>query len=340
MPAYLIARELKDKLRVIFVSQMADPEVIRLLESCGVDILNLRKRFFFSGSLRTFEAWLRRTERDPTSSPSLIINFSQCFLTPAHVYYAQGPVTRALDDMCAEMNQTYRLIYRLARRYFVRRDKIFVKRLGQISKLLVANSVFCASMYEAWGCEVDEVIYPPLDCDLFKPTTTKPSQDYVLAYAGKETRFSILKELAETGLKVKMFGSKAPFPQHLLKQPNLEFLGKITDEELVSLYSNALFTLSVFTHEPFGYIPVESMACGTPVLTYGKQGPSESVLNGQTGWFVNNDQKLADLAIRLWKSGYPGQWREKCRKRALEFDARKIAEDWLKLIRQLADFGL
>jgi len=44
-------------------------------------------------------------------------------------------------------------------------------------------------------------------------------------------------------------------------------------EELIDLYSNALFTLFTFTHELFGYVLVESMACGTSVLTYNRQGP-------------------------------------------------------------------
>jgi glycosyltransferase involved in cell wall biosynthesis len=193
-------------------------------------------------------------------------------------------------------------------------------------------------MYESWGCRVDKVIYPPLDCASFKPTTPNPSADYVLAYAGKETKFSILKELTALGLKFKVFGSKAPVPKRLLKDSNVEFLGKITDEELVRLYSNALFTLSVFTHEPFGYIPVESMACGTPVLTYGKQGPGESVLEKETGWFAYDDPQLVSFAARLWKDGYPSRMRDNCRNRALEFDAGKIAKDWLGLLERSADF--
>jgi len=141
-----------------------------------------------------------------------------------------------------------------------------------------------------------------------------------------------LKKIAEVGVKVKAFGSKVPFPDALLRQPNLEFVGKVTDKELVDLYSNALFTLSVFTHEPFGYIPVESMACGTPVLTYDRQGPSESVINGKTGWFVENDQQLVNVALELWKKGYSSSFRRDCRQRALDFDVKRISKEWLKLI--------
>jgi glycosyltransferase involved in cell wall biosynthesis len=242
-------------------------------------------------------------------------------------------MTKALDDLSPEMKGIYRLAYGLLRSYFVRRDKGFIRKLREKSKLVVANSNFCASMYENWGFRVDKVIYPPLDCTLFKPVASKPAGDYALTYAGKETKYSVLKKVAEAGVKIKMFGSKTTdVPKSLLKQPNMEFVGKVSESELVDLYSNALFTLSVFTHEPFGYIPVESMACGTPVLTYAKQGPAESVVNGQTGWFVENDRQLVDVASRLFRDSYPSSFRQNCRKRALDFDAKTISKEWLKLI--------
>jgi len=339
-PPFLIAKELKGRFSIIFASLMVGDGVAEVLESYGFDVLNLNKRFYFSGSLLTFEAWLRKSQFMLEHSNCIVVNFSQCFLTSAHIYYAQGPITKALDDMIPEMEQTYKLAYRLTRLFFVRRDKRFVKELRKRSQLVIANSKFCASMYEDWGSKVNEVIYPPLDCEQFKPTTSKPSGDYVLTYAGKETKYSVLKDIAEADVKVKAFGSKAPYiPGYVLRQHNIEFLGKVSDQELVDLYSNALYTLSAFTHEPFGYIPVESMACGTPVLTYDRQGPSESVVNGQTGWFVKNDRELVNVATRLWREGILQGMRKKCRKRALHFDAKIIAKEWLKLIEELVVGG-
>lgn len=336
-PAYLVARELREKFDIVFVSQMIDKSVAKLLRSWGFRTLDLHKHFFFSGSLRTMEAWLRKTNLELDDQASIVVNFSQCFVADADVYYAQGPMTEALDDMRHEMKKSYRLVYRMMRGFFAKRDRAFVRKLVRQSKLLVANSNFCASMYEDWGFRVDKVIYPPLDCMLFKPSTHNPSADYVLAYAGKETKYSVLERISDSGIKVKVFGSKAPSLGSLPKRANVEFLGKVSDEHLAVLYSNALFTLSVFTHEPFGYVPIESMACGTPVLTYGVQGPSESVIDGKTGWFVIDDRQLVDVATKIWRTGYPSGVREDCRNRALDFDAKTIAEQWLELIRSFQD---
>lgn len=176
----------------------------------------------------------------------------------------------------------------------------------------------------------------PLDANMFRPITSRPSEDYVLTYIGKETKFSTVKRVADAGVKIKAFGRKAPhLPTYISKHPNIEFLGYVSDEELVNFYSNALITLFVFTHEPFGYIPVESMACGTPVLTYGRQGPSETVIHGVTGWLADSDEELVNLAIRVWREGYPKWMRSRCRERALQFDIKTVANQWIEILKKV-----
>jgi glycosyltransferase involved in cell wall biosynthesis len=331
-PPFLLAEALRRHHNVVFVSPKVSNEVEEILRSAGFEVLNINKRFFSHGSLLTLEAWLRRCNFVPGHKNDVVVNFSQCFLTDAYMYYAQGPITKALEDMYLEMGRPYRLAYRFARPFFVRRDTDFIKRLRESSQLFIANSRFCASMYEDLGIKVDDVIYPPLDCGHFRPVTSKPAGDYVLTYVGKEAKYSVLKAIAGCDVKIKAFGFKTSFPSYLLKQPNIEFLGRVSDEELVDLYSNALYTLFTFTHEPFGYIPVESMACGTPVLTYDRQGPSETVIKNVTGWLAVSDDNLVKLAAKIWSEGYHQVMRANSRERVLEFDIEVIAEKWLKII--------
>jgi glycosyltransferase involved in cell wall biosynthesis len=337
-PPFLIAKEIKENFNIVFASPMVDNEVADALKHQGFNPRDSGKHFYFSGSLLILEAWLRKSEFKLEKTNQMVVNFSQCFLANADIYYAQGPISWALDDMYPEMKRTYRLVYKLARRFFIRRDKGFIKKLREGSQLFIANSRFCAQMYETWGVKVDDVIYPPLDCKQFQPTTSKPSGDYVLAYIGKETRYSVLRAIAETGVNIKAFGFKTTdIPKYLLRQPNIKFLGRVSDEQLADLYSNALYTLFTFTHEPFGYVPVESMACGTPVLTYNRQGPGESMINDQVGWLVEKDEELATTAARLWRKGYPKDLRKNCRLSALKFDSAAIALKWRKLIEELLE---
>ncbi|MEJ2478202.1 MAG: glycosyltransferase [Desulfobacterales bacterium] len=215
--------------------------------------------------------------------------------------------------------------------------KNFSQHLKSKTKMFVANSQFCASMYKRFGIKVDEVIYPPIDSKRFKPKTSRPANDYVLTYIGKETKYSILNTMANFNIKIKAFGAKnRDLPKKIRKNPNIEILGNVTAVDLVKLYSNALYTLFTFTHEPFGYIPVESMACATPVLTHNKQGPKESIINNKTGWLMDNDEEMTEKAIRIWKEGYSTKLRKNCLTRASEFDQRLIGEKWLRLLELLS----
>ncbi len=342
-PPFLLATELqKHGHNIRLVSPSVSEEVMRTAKENNILVISLGSNFSIAHSFPIIEAWAKSLLKsrsmihlDDFGDNEIVVNTSSCIKVKSHLYYAQGPITRALDDMLLEMPARYKYTYCLIGPLLRYLEKKTVRDYAYLSNSVIANSKFCASMYKELDVEVDGVIPPPLDCSLFKPTTSEPSQDYVLTYFGvysKETKFAVIKQVADTGVKIKAFGYKAAgIPTCIAKHPNIQFLGAISKEELVNLYSNALYVLFTFSHEPFGYIPIESMACGTPVLTYNRQGPRESVINGVTGWLVNSDKELVGLALRIWKKGYPQKMRGNCVTRASLFDAKKIAEKWIKL---------
>ena len=346
-PAMYLARELVARgHKVSMMSPMMSREVEDRLSAIGIIPLNLKAKLAAKSSglsilwLETWarEAFLRLNSRCVIDESSRVINFSQVISAPSWVWYLQGPPSLALKDMEKELSTRFRIVYDFLRPIINYADGKLVSRIGKGSTLVIANSKFCASMYSSLGVRADCIIYPPIDCQTFRPSTSTPSSDYVLTYFGKETKFSIVKNVADSGLKIKAFGSKTPFvPEGLLKHPNVEFLGRVSTKELVDLYSNALFTMFPFTHEPFGYVPLESMACGTPVLTYDFQGPSEYVADAHTGWLVHTDGELVQKSAELWKEQYPSETRTNCVKAASKFDKRTYLERWSEILGKLSE---
>lgn len=341
-PALYLAESLTEKgYKVSMISPIISMDVERHLNSKGIKPINLRARLFagkFGLSILWFEAWareafLRLNSKGINHNSCVSINFSHTLDFPSTFWYLQGPTSAALKDMEGELTPTYKFVYKILKRFIKYADENLIKSTCKDSVCLVANSNFCASLYGKWKIKIKTIIYPPIDCKVFRPTTSNPANDYVLTYFGKETAFPIIKAIADQGVKIKAFGSKIPFiPKNLTNHPNIDFLGRIPTDQLVDAYSNALFTLFPFTHEPFGYIPVESMACGTPTLTYDSQGPRESVINGVTGWLAKNNNELFHKALELWKEGYCNQMRLECVKRALTFDKTVYAKKWFKIL--------
>ena len=341
-PVLLLAEELADRnFQVKIVSTQISMDVRRQVKSKNISFLSLQRGLSSADeSLVWFKCWLDealflRNSRKVDELGFFVLNFSNTISVPANCWYAQGPPTVTLKNIREQLALQYRLLYGLSFKFLEFLDRRLTRRFAEISKFVVANSHYLSQIYHLFGVEVSKVIYPPLNCDFFRPRKGDLSLNYFLTYFGKETKLDIIRKLANLGIEIVVFGGKVHnAPKWMRTHPKIHFLGRVDNERLVSLYSSALITVYPFLDEPFGYIPVESMACGTPVLTFDKQGPSETVINGVTGWLAKTDKELIDLALKIWQRGYPSSMRKECRKRALLFDKEKIAKEWLKLLKQ------
>lgn len=336
-PVVLLSREFSKFFNVSVVSSVISMPIREKLKSYGVTAIDLGvKPYLKEASLAFFELFLREATRGSISDlvnlprDAVVLNFSNTLTHPCVAWYAQGPVSTVLRNIRKELPLRYKLPLHVCDYTLTIFDTRMIRRMRKVAKVVVANSLYCKICYEQIGIKVDGVIYEPLDCDLFQPSTLNPSADYVLTYFGKETEYSVIKKIADRGVKIKAFGGKlASVPRAIVKHPNVEALGWVDQNTLIQLYSNALYTVFPFTDEEFGYVPAESMACGTPVLTYNAQGPAEIVVEGITGWLAENDEQLIKTATRLWKNiEISDEIRSWCRKRAMEFDTSVVARLW------------
>lgn len=172
------------------------------------------------------------------------------------------------------------------------------------------------------------VIHPPVDTDRFR--IADRVGDYYLT-GGRLVpykRFDLtIRAFNRLGLKLKIFGSGPEY--RYLKSfagTNIEFVGRISDQERAALYAQAL----AFIHpqeEDFGITAVESMAAGRPVIAYGVGGARETVRDGQTGVLFPEQtwEALGDAVIRFRPEGFDPQ---ATRAYALTFDTRVFIEQF------------
>ena len=167
-------------------------------------------------------------------------------------------------------------------------------KAAQRVDLFIANSMHVQKRIATYYKRQSTVIYPPVSVERFSLSTERG--DYYLI-VGRQVAYKRL-DLAvdafnELGLPLKVSGvGEEIAKQKPRAKSNIEFLGRVGDEQLADLYAGAKGFIFP-AEEDFGIVPVEAMASGTPVIAYGEGGVLETVIDGKTGIFFHEKSALA-----------------------------------------------
>lgn len=175
-------------------------------------------------------------------------------------------------------------------------------------------------------------IYPPVNTDFFDLEENKKdfyvTASRLIPYKKIEI---VIEAFNKLGLALKVIGS-GPKEKEFRKiaNKNVEILGRVSDEDLKKYYKQAKGFIFA-AEEDFGIVPIESMACGTPVIAYKKGGAIETIKENETGIFFNkqDSKSIEDAVIVFDKKTFDYK---KIRNYSLSFSEKRFEETIKKYI--------
>ena len=110
----------------------------------------------------------------------------------------------------------------------------------------------------------------------------------------------------------------------------IEIKTNISESVLKKLYSTCHATLFSAINEDWGLVPLESMASSKPCISINEGGPMYSIIDGQTGFLVNDANEMAEKLLALADNS---QLNEKIGKQGRVHVIKKYT--WRKFIERL-----
>ena len=155
----------------------------------------------------------------------------------------------------------------------------------------ITNSQFVAERVKEVYQRESTVIYPPVDVERF--TLCEQKDDFYLTVSRQviQKRIDLIVKafvrMPDKKLVVIGQGPELKRMQALAQgHENISILG-YQPFEVVRTKMQQARAFVFASEEDFGIVPAEAQACGTPVIAYGKGGATESVAEGETGIFFN-----------------------------------------------------
>ncbi len=302
------------------------------------NFLRQRQKFLFPLMPRAIEGF-------DFSDYDLVISSSNAYahgvVTPSrtvHLSYCHSPMRYVWDYTHEYLKEqkvkglTYAVAQKMLHEIRIW-DRLASDRVDQY----LANSKHVQKRIQKYYQRHSKVLYPPVNVDRFM--WQKEHDDFFLIV-------SALTPFKRLDLAIQLFnkigkplviigsGNQYEYLKNIAGK-NIHLLGYKSDEETAQYLEKC----RAFIHpaeEDFGIGVVEAMACGKPVLAYGKGGVCETVIPGVTGEFFQEStvESMEDGLGRLIinESKYDSK---AIRKRAEEFSEQRFITEFRKIVNEV-----
>jgi len=183
-----------------------------------------------------------------------------------------------------------------------------------------AISDFIRERIEKYYRKPSAIIYPPVNVAKFNLSEKKGDYFFMAGRLVSYKRFDLaVRAFNKLNLPLKIVGTGPELTKlKKIAKKNIEFLGLVSDRQLADLYASSK-ALIFPQEEDLGIVPLEAMASGRSVIAYRAGGALETIIDGQTGIFFDeqSEKSIIDAIARFSKMKFNPKL---CRKRAEEFD--------------------
>lgn len=229
-----------------------------------------------------------------------------------------------------------RLVFKASVPYVREFDRFSAQRVDHF----IANSRFVQQRIRNCYGRESTVINPPVDLEAFTPTYSAPDNFYlVVSQLVPYKRIDIaIDAFNALGKRLIVIGHGSELD--ILKRRsgrNIEFLGSQPKQVLQDYYRRcrALIFPGI---EDFGITPLEAMASGRPVIAFAAGGTLETVLEGETGLFFEEQTPQALVAtVKCFEEMRQPLSQKRCRARAESFSPKRFRLEFMRFLESHLD---
>ncbi len=251
-----------------------------------------------------------------------------------YIYFCHTPERGFFDlkeMVISEMKQWGFPRYQIARSLFRYRQYLDRRLFSKVvnPKQVITNSELILQRYErAYGLRPRGAVGAPVDTGKFK---NRPSEDFFFTSGGLRPNKRVdwqIRALAGTDEHLKIAGDGVERRKlEILSKDvgaDVEFLGRVSDDELIDLYSRCKAFIFSAREEDFGMVPIEAMASGKPVISVKEGGPME-YLDCKVAFFFSTVDELRSIIQEKSMDEFTSM-KGACMERARRFDTKTVSD--------------
>lgn len=244
-----------------------------------------------------------------------------------HVFYCHTPPRFIYDKKAhyeSELNLFTKPVFKALFNWFKPQYESAIAEMDHV----LTNSKFVQQRISD-NLNIDsQVVYPPCDTQYFK---WQKQGDYFLSLARHDELKRIdkiidaFKQLPDKKLIVASGGVETDFLKNAADgYRNIHFTGWLSEDQLLKLLGECLATIYIPKDEDFGMSPVESMSAGKPVFCSDHGGLLESIIDGETGFYIDENNLTDSLIEKInhFNGNQADLMKTPCEKQAKLFDTQ------------------